>query len=69
MTIFTLSGCRELSLCCVAAIPEDVCLIMQDSLLEFMSNAPIDSDGDLPQAIWHLRDSLNLDLTAPDDGQ
>ena len=41
---------------------------MQDSLRESLSNALSDPDGDLPLAVWHLRDSLNLDLTAPDDG-
>ena len=64
----TFSECREvpLLLCCHATRR---CLVMQDLLLEFLSNAPSDLGGDLPQAIWHLRDSMNLDLTAPDDGQ
>ena len=54
-TMSMLSECRELSLlavwCCYTTRR---CLIMQDSLSEFMSNAPSDSDGDLPQAIWHF---------------
>ena len=36
----------------VATLPEDVCLIVRDSLLEFIVNAPSDSGGDLPLAIW-----------------
>ena len=70
MSMFT--GCQKLSLpivVSVATLPKDVCLIIHDSFSEFMSNAPSDSDGDLPLAIWPLRDSLNLDLTAPDDRQ
>ena len=52
----TFTGCRELSLSIVVSVvtlPKDVYLIVQDSLSEFMSNAPSDSDGDLPLAIWH----------------
>ena len=68
-TMSMFSECRELSLSVVLRCHiTRRCLIMQDSLLEFMSNAPSDLDGDLPLVIWHLRDSLNLDLTAPDDG-
>ena len=55
MSMFT--GYGELSLSIVvsvATLPEDVCLIVQDSLMEFMPNAPSDSDGDLSLAIWHL---------------
>ena len=32
-----------------------------------MSNAPSGSGGGLPQAIWPLRDSPNLDWIAPDN--
>ena len=35
----------------VATLPENVCLIVRDPLLEFMSNAPSDPDGDLSLAI------------------
>ena len=53
MSMFT--GYGELSIVVsVVALPEDARLIIQDSLLEFMSNAPSDSDGDLPLAIWNL---------------
>ena len=69
-TMSTLSECRELSLsvalCCYTTRR---CSILQDSLLKFLPNASSDSDGDLPLAVWLLRDSLNLDLTAPDDRQ
>ena len=65
----TFSECRELSLSVVLCRHTTRrCLIVQDSLLEFMSNAPSDSGGDLPLAIWPLINSLNRDLTAPDDG-
>ena len=68
----TFIGCGELSLSMVVSVstlPEDVCLIVHDSLLGFMPNAPSVSDGDsAPGYLASLRDSLNLDLTAPDDG-
>ena len=68
MSMFT--GYGELSLSIVISVvtlPESVCFITHDSLLEFKSNALVDSDGDLPLDIWHfLRDSLNLYLTSPD---
>ena len=34
------------------------CLIVRDSFLEFMFNAPSDSDGDLPLDIWHFWEIL-----------
>ena len=52
--MFTFTGYRELSLSIVvsvATLPEDACLIVQDSLLEIMSNAPSDLDGGMPLAI------------------
>ena len=57
MSVFT--RCGKLSLSIVVSVDillEDVCLIAHDSLLEFMSNAPSDSDGGLPLAIWHFRE-------------
>ena len=69
-TMSMLSGCREVplsvELCSHITIR---CLIVQDLLLEFLSNAPSDLGGDLPQDVWPLRDSLNLDWTSPNDGQ
>ena len=48
--------------------PEDVCLIVHDSFLEFMPNSLSGSDGDLPLAIQDfMRDSLNLDLIAKNE--
>ena len=35
----------------VVILPENVCLVVRDPLLEFMFNALSDSDGDLPLAI------------------
>ena len=61
----TPSECRELPLLEVFCHATRRCLIRQDSLLK----CPSDSGGDFPQAIWPLRDSVNLDLTAPDDGR
>ena len=55
MSMFT--GYGELSLSIVvsvATLPEDARLIVQDSLLGFIPNAPGDSDGDLPLDIWNL---------------
>ena len=55
MSMFT--RYRELSLSIVvsaATLLENVCLIVQDSLLEFMPNAASNSDGDLPLAIWNF---------------
>ena len=43
----------------VVALPENVCLVVRDPLLEFMFNALSDSDGDLPLAIQDfMRDFL-----------
>ena len=43
----------------VVALPENVCLVVRDPLLEFMFNTPSDSDGDLPLAIQDfMRDFL-----------
>ena len=43
----------------VATLPEDVCLIVHDSLLELMSNAPSESDGDLSLVVQRfLRDFM-----------
>ena len=51
----------------VVALSENVCLIVCDRLLKFMSSAPSDSDGDLPLAIQNFRrDSLHIGLTSPD---
>ena len=49
--------CGNLSLPLVVSVvvlPGNVCLIARDSFLEFVSNAPSDSDGDLPLAIWNF---------------
>ena len=62
-TMSTFSGCRELSLSVVLC-----CHTTRRS--SFYRPMPLsDPDGDLPQVVWPLRDSPNLDLTAPDDGQ
>ena len=67
--MFAFIGRRELSLSIVvsvAALPENVCLIVCGPLLELMFNPPSDSDGGLPLAIRHfLRKSFNLESTAP----
>ena len=55
MSKFT--GYGELSLSIVVsvvALPENICLVVHDPLLEFMFNALSDSDGDLPLVIWHF---------------
>ena len=51
------TGYGELSLSIVVSVvtlPEGVCLITYDSLLDFMYNSLSDSDGDLPLVIWHF---------------
>ena len=54
--------CGDLSLSIVVsvlALPENVCLVAHDPLLEFMFNSLSDSDGDLPLAIQDfMRDFL-----------
>ena len=59
----TFTGYGELSLSIVVSVPtlpEDVCLIVQDSLLEFMLNALSDGEGDLSQVNLQLRDFLEI---------
>ena len=58
--------CGDLSLSIVVsvvALPENVCLVVRDPLLEFVFNSPSDSDADLPLVIQHfLRDFLESRL-------
>ena len=60
----TLFECREVPLAAfVAMLPEGV----RPGKIRCWS-APSDLGGDLPQAIWLLRDSPNLDWIAPYNG-
>ena len=57
-----LSECRELPL--LEVLPRYQKMFGHARFVA--GSAPSDSGGDLPQAIWPLRDSPNLDWTAPD---
>ena len=55
--MFRFTGYGELSLYLVVSVVtllEDVFWIVQGSLLESVFNAPSDSDGGVPLAIWHI---------------